>query len=315
MPANARRVLTFYKFLELAEPDKERDEVEGFGDQIQLKGTILLAAEGINGTVIAAQDGLEKLVDFLQQRYGKMTFKWSAVNPENRGFLRFKVKVKPEIVSFGVSDLDMSLTGEHVNAERWNELVDDPNVLVIDTRNHYEIDIGTFEQAVSTETESFGEFPQWFEENLDPGKHQKVAMFCTGGIRCEKASAYVRAQGIEEVFQLDGGILQYLEDTESTDSRWQGECFVFDQRVSVDENLVQGQYQQCYACRHPLTEVELAGPEFERGVRCVYCLALTSADRRVQFRERQRQVRLAAEQGRAHIAYNHQTTSQKIWLF
>jgi UPF0176 protein len=310
MPANARRVLTFYKFLELAEPDKERDEVEGFGDQIQLKGTILLAAEGINGTVIAAQDGLEKLVDFLQQRYGKMTFKWSAVNPENRGFLRFKVKVKPEIVSFGVSDLDMSLTGEHVNAERWNELVDDPNVLVIDTRNHYEIDIGTFEQAVSPETESFREFPQWVEENLDPGKHQKVAMFCTGGIRCEKASAYVRAQGIEEVFQLDGGILQYLEDTESTDSRWQGECFVFDQRVSVDENLVQGQYQQCYACRHPLTEVELAGPEFERGVSCVYCLDLTSADRRVQFRERQRQVRLAAEQGRDHIGYNPKKKSQ-----
>jgi len=304
MHPSARRVLTFYKFIQLPLPDQDRDEIEAFGETIALKGTILLAQEGINGTVIASQEGLEKLVTFLQQRYGEMTFKWSAVNEENRGFLRYKVKVKPEIVSFGVSDLDMSLTGEHVNAQRWNELVDDPDVLVIDTRNHYEIDIGTFDQAVSPETESFREFPQWVEENLDPSKHQKVAMFCTGGIRCEKASAYVRAQGIDEVFQLDGGILQYLEDTENADSRWQGECFVFDQRVSVDENLVQGQYQQCYACRHPLTEQELASPEFEHGVSCVYCLDLTSEDRRVQFRERQRQVRLAAEQGRDHIGYN-----------
>ena len=304
MHLSARRVLTFYKFIQLPSPDQERNEIEAFGETIALKGTILLALEGINGTVIASQEGLEKLVTFLQQRYGEMTFKWSAVNEENRGFLRYKVKVKPEIVSFGVSDLDMSLTGEHVNAQRWNELIDDPDVLVIDTRNHYEIDIGTFDQAVSPETESFREFPQWVEENLDPSKHQKVAMFCTGGIRCEKASAYVRAQGIDEVFQLDGGILQYLEDTEIADSRWQGECFVFDQRVSVDENLVQGQYQQCYACRHPLTEQELARPEFERGVSCVYCLDLTSEDRRVQFRERQRQVRLAAEQGREHIGYN-----------
>ena len=304
MHPSARRVLTFYKFIQLPSPDQDRDEIEAFGETIALKGTILLALEGINGTVIASQEGLEKLVTFLQQRYGEMTFKWSAVNEENRGFLRYKVKVKPEIVSFGVSDLDMSLTGEHVNAQRWNELVDDPDVLVIDTRNHYEIDIGTFDQAVSPETESFREFPQWVEENLDPSKYQKVAMFCTGGIRCEKASAYVRAQGIDEVFQLDGGILQYLEDTENADSRWQGECFVFDQRVSVDENLVQGQYQQCYACRHPLTEQELASPKFERGVNCVYCLDLTSEDRRVQFRERQRQVRLAAEQGRDHIGYN-----------
>ena len=303
MHPSARRVLTFYKFIQLSSPDQDRDEVEAFGEEITAKGTILLALEGINGTVIASQGGLERLVTFLQHRYGEMTFKWSAVNEENRGFLRFKVKVKPEIVSFGVTDLDMSLTGEHVNAQRWNELVDDPSVLVIDTRNHYEIDIGTFDQAVSPETESFREFPQWVKENLQPGKHQKVAMFCTGGIRCEKASAYVRAQGIQEVFQLDGGILQYLEDSENADSRWQGECFVFDQRVSVDENLVQGQYQQCYACRHPLTEQELANPEFERGVSCVYCRDLTSEDRRMQFRERQRQVRLAAEQGRVHIGY------------
>ena len=303
MHPSARRVLTFYKFIQLSSPDQDRDEVEAFGEEITAKGTILLALEGINGTVIASQGGLERLVTFLQHRYGEMTFKWSAVNEENRGFLRFKVKVKPEIVSFGVTDLDMSLTGEHVNAQRWNELVDDPSVLVIDTRNHYEIDIGTFDQAVSPETESFREFPQWVKENLQPGKHQKVAMFCTGGIRCEKASAYVRAQGIQEVFQLDGGILQYLEDSENADSRWQGECFAFDQRVSVDENLVQGQYQQCYACRHPLTEQELANPEFERGVSCVYCRDLTSEDRRMQFRERQRQVRLAAEQGREHIGY------------
>jgi UPF0176 protein len=304
MAANTRRVLTFYKFFKLSEAEENRQTIEEFGDRLGLKGTILIASEGINGTVIGSASILDELVLFLQQQFGPMTFKWSEVNDGNRGFLRFKVKVKPEIVSFGVDDLDMSLTGEHVNARRWNELVDDPDVLVIDTRNCYEVDIGTFAQSISPETESFREFPQWVEDNLDPEKHQKVAMFCTGGIRCEKASALVRAQGIKQVFQLEGGILQYLEDTESEDSRWQGECFVFDQRVSVDEHLAQGKYQQCYACRHPLTELEMASAKFERGVSCAYCRDLTSEDRRLQFRERQRQVQLAAQQGREHIGHN-----------
>ena len=168
------------------------------------------------------------------------------------------MRIKPEIVSFGVAGLDLQNTGEHVDGARWNELLDDPEVLVIDTRNHYEIDIGTLlKTRVSPDTDNFREFPQWVEDNIDPTKQRKVAMFCTGGIRCEKASALVAQHGVEEVYQLNGGILQYSEDTPAEQSRWQGECFVFDQRVSANHELNQGQYRQCYACRHPLSKEDM----------------------------------------------------------
>ena len=296
-----RRVLAFYQFLSLDDPQAECDSLQTLGDELALRGTILVAHEGVNGTVVGDTQALQQLSQHLLQQYGVKSQKWSDLQPGNSGFHRFKVRVKPEIVSFGVDDLDMSQSGEHVDAQTWNRLLDDPDVIVIDTRNDYEIDIGSFDGALSPHTESFRQFPAWVADNLDPEQHTKVAMFCTGGIRCEKASAYMLNKGFENVYQLDGGILQYLEDTQASESRWNGECFVFDQRVSVNADLEQGQYTQCYACRHPLSAQDLASAEFEHGVSCPYCVGRTSAERRAQFRERQHQVRLAAERGEQHI--------------
>ena len=296
-----RRVLAFYQFLSLDDPQAECDSLQTLGDELALRGTILVAHEGVNGTVVGDTQALQQLSQHLLQQYGVKSQKWSDLQPGNSGFHRFKVRVKPEIVSFGVDDLDMSQSGEHVDAQTWNRLLDDPDVIVIDTRNDYEIDIGSFDGALSPHTESFRQFPAWVADNLDPEQHTKVALFCTGGIRCEKASAYMLNKGFENVYQLDGGILQYLEDTQASESRWNGECFVFDQRVSVNADLEQGQYKQCYACRHPLSAQELASAEFEHGVSCPYCVGRTSAERRAQFRERQHQVRLAAERGEQHI--------------
>ena len=296
-----RRVLAFYKFIDVATPELRAEDLQQIGEQHGVLGTILLAEEGVNGTIVAEQEDLGLMVAALQQAFGAMTFKWSDIDPAGVGFHRFKVRVKPEIVSFGVDGLDLRRTGEHVDGARWNELLDDPDVLVIDTRNHYEIDIGTFDNAVSPGTDNFRQFPQWVQDNIDPAKQRKVAMFCTGGIRCEKATAMVAQHGVEEVYQLDGGILQYLEDTPQERSRWQGECFVFDQRVSVNHDLEQGQYRQCYACRHPLSMDDMQAPEFEHGVSCPFCHSTVDDSRRQQFRERQRQVRLAAARGEAHI--------------
>ena len=296
-----RRVLAFYKFTPVADPADHAEELQRMGEQLGVVGTILLAEEGVNGTIVAEMASLDAMVRTLETVFGVMTFKWSDLDQSGVGFHRFKVRIKPEIVSFGVAGLDLQQTGEHVDGARWNELLDDPDVLVIDTRNQYEIDIGTFDNAVSPDTDNFREFPQWVQDNIDPAKQRKVAMFCTGGIRCEKASALVAQHGVAEVYQLNGGILQYLEDTAKEQSRWQGECFVFDQRVSVDHDLSQGQYRQCYACRHPLSQEDMQTSEFEHGVSCPFCHSAVSDDRRQQFRERQRQVRLAAARGQAHI--------------
>ena len=296
-----RRALAFYKFVEVIDPESLVLELQRLGERHNVVGTILLANEGVNGTVVAQVEDLKSMVHALQKAFGEMTFKWSDLDQNGVGFHRFKVRVKPEIVSFGVEDLDLQQTGEHVGVDRWNELLDDPDVLVIDTRNHYEIDIGTFDNAVSPDTDNFRQFPQWVKDNIDPTKQRKVAMFCTGGIRCEKATAYMAQHGVEEVYQLNGGILQYLEDVSVEQSRWRGECFVFDQRVSVDHNLQQGQYRQCYACRHPLSAEDVQAPEFEHGVSCPYCHSTVEEARRQQFRERQRQVRLAAARGESHI--------------
>ena len=274
------------------------------GDELKLKGTILLAEEGVNGTVVGLPDALDRLEATLVNLFGAMEFKRSALDEDNPGFYRFKVKLKAEIVSFGVPDLDVQVGGEHVNAAKWNELLADPEVVVIDTRNQYEIDIGTFPGSVSPETTNFREFPEWVASNLSSDEDERkppIAMFCTGGIRCEKASAYMRAQGFDEVYQLDGGILKYLEHVTPGENRWDGECFVFDQRVSVDENLEQGSYQQCYACRHPVSAEDMTHPAFEKGVRCPHCADAFTAEQRAAFKERQKQVELAEKRAEAHI--------------
>lgn len=299
--APVRRVLAFYRFFSLPDPARLCEELLELGQALDLKGTILLATEGINGTVVGLPDALQQLCDRLMQCCGPVPFKWSELDPENPGFYRFKCRVKNEIVSFGVPGLDPRQTGEHVDADTWNALLADPDTVVIDTRNQYEIDIGTFPEAISPGTTNFREFPEWAEANLDPQDGRPIAMFCTGGIRCEKASAWLLQQGFNEVYQLDGGVLRYLETVDEAHNAWSGECFVFDQRVSVDRELRQGNYQQCFACRHPLSETELADARFIQGVSCPHCADDDDATRREGLLERQRQVALAEARGTRHI--------------
>ena len=300
------RVLTFYKFQPVASLEEMRDTLKSKGRQLNLKGIVLLAQEGVNGTVTGEKAALKQFQQHLLQHFAEMPFKWSELDPQNPGFYRFKVRIKAEIVSFGVPELDVAQTGEHVSSERWNELLDDPDVLVIDTRNDYEIEIGTFPGAISPETRNFRQFPKWVADNLDPKRQPQIAMCCTGGIRCEKASAYLRSAGFKQVYQLGGGILKYLETVEPEASQWDGECFVFDQRVSVNAQLEQGCHQQCFSCRFPLSSEDLQSPQYEPGVSCSHCYAgqhSTDADaeRRRGLRERHRQVQLAKKRGTQHI--------------
>mgnify|MGYP002012953040 CR=1 FL=1 len=295
------RVLAFYHFLVLDDPEAERERLHDLGHRLELLGTILVASEGLNGTVVGREDSLQTLQQHLTEKYGVKSLKWSDLASGNEGFHRFKVRVKPEIVSFGVAGLDMTQTGEHVDAERWNALLQDPDVLVIDTRNTYEIGIGSFDGAISPETQSFREFPAWAEQHIDPGKHQRVAMFCTGGIRCEKSTNYLLSQGLEEVYHLKGGILKYLEEVPLSQSTWKGNCFVFDARVSVQHGLKEGPHKLCFACRRPILQKDQVRPEYEHGVSCHQCKHETTQDKKSRFRERQKQIILSCNRGEQNL--------------
>ena len=300
MPAE----MTFYRFLRLDELETLRGALFKRAEALSLKGTILLAEEGINGTLTGEPEALEAFRQLLesQQAFREMAFKHSTASAANPVFYRLKVRIKPEIVSFRQPGLDPARrTGQRVDAERWNQLLDDPDVLVIDTRNSYEIDIGTFPGAVNPQTRSFREFPEYVRRHIDPDRHSRVAMFCTGGIRCEKATAFMLEQGFDSVYQLDGGILGYLEAVNPQESRWQGECFVFDQRVSVDTALTEGGYRQCYACRRPLSDEDLASSDDREGISCPHCIHEQSPAQVSGFAERRRQVQLAEARGERHL--------------
>ena len=218
-------------------------------------------------------------------------------------FYRMKVKLKREIVTMGVEGIDPNQrVGTYVAPRDWNSLVNDPDVVLIDTRNQYEYDIGTFKGALDPHTANFREFPDFVRNNLDPARQKKVAMFCTGGIRCEKASAFMLKEGFEEVYHLEGGVLKYLEEVPREESTWEGECFVFDNRVAVNHELEKGQYDQCYGCRHPITEADKLSDKYEKGVCCPGCYDSLSDDQKARFAERQKQVELAKARGEAHIA-------------
>lgn len=296
-----KEVLAFYKFFVIPDPAQLRQELIELGSKLELKGTVLVGAEGLNSTVTGTKESLEKMVEWLEDRFGDFPLKWSLAQEMNEVFFRFKVKLKKEIVTMGVQELDMNTLGKHVDYAEWNKLLSDPDAVVIDTRNGYETDIGTFPGSVLPGISNFREFPAWVADELDPKEHKKVALFCTGGIRCEKASAFMKHQGFESVYQLDGGILKYLETVDQKINQWDGECFVFDQRVSVDSELKQGSYQQCFACRHPLDETELNSEEYEEGVSCVYCVNDKRQERREQFRQRQKQIGLAIQRGEKHL--------------
>jgi UPF0176 protein len=295
-------VAALYRFVELDDYESMREPLLEYCREQGVLGTLLLAREGINGTIAGTREGIDNVLAWLRRDERLAALDWKESLHEQPPFLRMKVKLKREIVTMGVEGIDpRHCVGRYATPAQWNQLVDDPEVLVIDTRNGYEIDIGTFEGAVDPGTVSFREFPRWVEENLDPEKHKKVAMFCTGGIRCEKATSYMIEQGFDEVWHLQGGVLKYLEETPVEDSRWKGECFVFDSRVAVNHQLERGSYDQCYACRHPITEQDKASPLFEKGVSCPRCHDAHTAEQRARFAERQRQVELAKARGEQHV--------------
>lgn len=295
-------VAALYKFVRLADYVTLRDTLYDTMVANKVKGTLLLAEEGINGTICGSREGVDAVKDWLDAdgRFTGMSYKESL--SEELAFYRTKVKLKKEIVTMGVEGIDpANIVGTYVKGEDWNTLISDPDTVLIDTRNDYEVAIGTFKNAVNPNTTTFREFPQWAADNLDKRKHKKVAMFCTGGIRCEKSTAYLKEQGFDEVYHLDGGILKYLEDMPEEKSLWQGECFVFDQRVAVKHGLEQGSYDQCYACRMPLSKEEMLSDNYVKGLSCPHCFENTTAEQKASFAERQRQVELAKQRGEKHI--------------
>lgn len=295
-------VAALYKFVSLPDYQEISGPLKDKCVELGLKGTLLLAHEGINGTVAGSREGIDGLLAYLRadERMADLEHKESP--SEEQPFYRMKVKLKKEIVTMGVEGIDPRHTvGTYVAPEDWNRLISDPEVLVVDTRNHYEYAIGSFERALDPATETFREFPDYVHQNLDPGKHKKVAMFCTGGIRCEKATAYMREQGFEEVYHLQGGILKYLEEVPAEQSLWRGECFVFDNRVAVNHNLEPGSYDQCHGCRHPITEEDKASALYMKGVSCPKCYHSLTQDQKARFAERQKQIELARQRNEAHI--------------
>ena len=295
-------VCALYKFVTLPNFESLRQPLLNVMEQNEVRGTLLIAAEGINGTVSAKRAGIDALLAWLDEQPNLDNIVSKESYDDECPFYRTKVKLKKEIVTMGVDGVDpLKVVGSYVKPKDWNALISDPEVILIDTRNDYEIEIGTFQHAVDPNTKTFREFPKWAEENLDPAKHKKVAMFCTGGIRCEKSTAYMKEQGFEEVYHLEGGILKYLEEVPKEETMWQGECFVFDNRVSVNHDLQKGEYDQCHACRMPITEEEKQSEHYIQGVSCVHCVDKFTDEQRQRFIERERQVQLARARGEEHI--------------
>lgn len=266
-----------------------------------VKGTLLLAREGINGTIAGRDDGIGAVLAHVRGLPGCAGIEVKESRAATMPFHRMKVRLKREIVTMGQPDIDPLDTGHYVAPEDWNALIEAPDTVVIDTRNDYEVAIGTFAGAVDPGTKAFGDFPDWVRANRGALEGKKVAMFCTGGIRCEKSTAFLKAEGIEDVFHLKGGILAYLEKVPEPESRWQGECFVFDERVSVGQGLALGSYGLCRACRMPVGEAERASPLFEEGVSCPACHNERTEAQRASYRERHRQALLAKARGEAHV--------------
>ena len=308
-------ITSFYHFVKIDEPVKLQKACIKFMLENQLKGTMLVATEGLNATVAGQPESIDALHDWLHQDIRFTHLKYKKSYSKTMPFLRAKVKLKAEIVTLGHPDLDPgSQAGNYVKPEDWNQLIQSPEVTLVDTRNDYEVQIGTFQNAINPNTASFREFPKFAKTELDPKIHKKVAMFCTGGIRCEKSTAYLNSLGFEAVYHLDGGILQYLEDIPESESLWQGECFVFDERVAVNHRLQPGGYQQCHACRLPLNEADLRNTDYVKGVSCPHCVSKTTEAQRARFLEREKQVQLANARGQTHIgseAKIHQQQNRK----
>jgi UPF0176 protein len=295
-------VAALYRFVDLPDYRELQESLRDFCLAQDVLGTLLLAREGINGTIAGSQAGIDAVIKYLRSdaRLQDLRFKMSSTDAP--AFYRMKVKLKKEIVTMGVAGVDPGKTvGTYVPPSDWNNLIANPDVMLLDTRNDYEFVVGTFKSAVNPDINTFREFPQYIKENLDPGKHKKVALFCTGGIRCEKATSYLLEQGFEEVYHLQGGILKYLEEVPQQQSLWQGECFVFDNRVTVNHQLEQGKYDQCHGCRRPITEDDKRQAEYVEGVSCPYCFHSRNEAQKAAAAERQKQVLLAEQRDQRHI--------------
>lgn len=310
---NPKIVAALYKFVKLHNYLDLRAPIQARCDELAITGTLLLAAEGINGTIAGTRENIDAILAYLRSdaRLADLPHKESFAQGEP--FYRMKVKAKKEIVTMGVADIDPTeLVGQYVKPEDWNALISDPNVLLVDTRNDYEVDVGTFQGAVNPHITTFREFPGYVKKHFDPEKQPRVAMFCTGGIRCEKASAYMLQQGFGEVYHLQGGILKYLENVPAEESLWQGECFVFDQRVAVGQGLQPGHYELCYGCSRPITQEEKNSAKYQAGISCPHCYDSLTPEKLHAARERQKQVELARERGEKHIGATRKDRNNKI---
>ena len=295
-------VAALYHFTRFADPAALRAGLLAVCAATGVKGSLLVAGEGINGTICGGRPGVDAVLAHIRALPGCTDLAWQESPAEVMPFGRMKVRLKREIVTLGLPEIDpVARVGHYVAAPDWNALIASPDVAVIDTRNGYEVAVGTFVGAVDPGTRAFREFPAWWQANRDRFAGKRIAMFCTGGIRCEKSTNYLLGQGVAEVFHLQGGILKYLEDVPAAQSLWQGECFVFDERVSVGHGLVPGGLTACRACRRPLTAADRAGPRYEAGVCCPQCSGEYDAADRARFRERQQQMALAAARGARHL--------------
>jgi UPF0176 protein len=295
-----------YHFVNLPHFKTLREPLLNFCLTREIKGTLLLADEGINGTLAGPEKSILELLNYLktdplfEDNFKGLVHKesWSDKHP----FYRMKVKLKKEIVTLGVPGVSPTkVVGKYVKPQDWNSVISDPEVILIDTRNDYEYAIGNFKNAINPKTTTFREFPQFIKSHFDPNRHKKVAMFCTGGIRCEKASSYMMSEGFDEVYHLEGGILKYLEEVNPENSLWQGECFVFDQRVAIKHGLEVGDYDQCYACRYPLSQDDMKSEKYTPGISCPHCYNLHTLEKLNSLSERQKQVILAKQRGTSHL--------------
>ena len=297
------KVVSFYRFAPVGDPVALQGRLQVLCDRKKLLGTILVAEEGVNGTLAGDSEDIKAVFSWIEGRLSleePLEGRWT--DADEAPFRRMRVRLKKEIVALGRPDIRPDqVTGKHVGVEEWNQLISDPDTLVIDTRNGYEFEVGTFKNAIDPETDSFREFPEYAKKLANEEPEKKLAMFCTGGIRCEKATALMMELGFNEVYQLQGGILRYLEEVSDEDNLWEGECFVFDQRVAVDRDRAEGGYVQCHACRRPLSTEDLASPHYREGVSCPKCIDALEPERRNRLEERRKQVALADTRGDKHI--------------
>ena len=298
------KIISFYVFVNLRNIDLKAELIKKKCNENKIKGLIIIAEEGINGTLSGSEKSLDELMYFLTNEICLCQMNIKEAFSKIHAFSRLKVKIKKEIVTFGISEiLPYNKTGHYIEPADWNDFISNDDTITIDTRNEYEVRIGSFKGALNPKTQSFSEFPKWWKKNKEKLKGKNIAMFCTGGIRCEKSTKFLLKDGVENVYHLKGGILNYFKYQKDKNSLWQGECFVFDQRVSVDENLNKGKCILCHACREPLTPEDLENFKYEEGVSCPYCFYKTNDFKKNNFRERQKQIRLSFEKGEKHLKH------------